>query len=78
MLTENEDIVERFIELPYKKKVCFTTVKNSNPCVCHVDFKEKMSNIPLWKIVNNTFARQHMSYYNVLDLLLDGKLTYLN
>ena len=78
MLTENEDIVERFIELPYKKKVCFTTVKNSNPCVCHVDFKEKMSNIPLWKIVNNTFARQHMGYSNVLDLLLDGKLTYLN
>lgn len=75
LLTESERTINEFIQLPYDKKICFTSKQISTPSVCEIKFKNKIPETPLWKIVN-IFARQNLCYYNVLDLLLEGKINY--
>lgn len=75
--TDIPEYAEEFIGLPYNKKICFTPFQHTNPAVCYIDFMDKMPNTPLWAIVNNILAKQVISYYNLLDLLLDGEINLI-
>ena len=74
MYSDKPEILEQFTKLPYKKKICFTTLKYLDPSIHCIEAVESINCIPLWKIVNNFLANNTLCYYDVLDLLLEGKL----
>lgn len=51
MISDNEECIKQFCELPYTYKICFTTCDIMNEAVFHVD-REKYGDLPLWRIVN--------------------------
>lgn len=71
MYTTNEEEVNKFIELPYKKKVCFVPFETSEESLINIHYKnnDELNNKPFWEIVNG-LATGDYKYYDVFDLLL--------
>jgi len=76
MYTENLDIAQEFLKLNYNKKICFVPFKSDEECLCQVEYRNtnEMKHEPFWNIVNG-MARGVYKYYDVLDLIGDGKVT---
>ena len=75
MYTENEEIAEKFLELPYEKKICFVPFMTEESSLCYVNCfnLEKGMNEGLWRKVNKMAARQ-LLYYDDVELLYQGKI----
>lgn len=78
MYTENPDIANEFIKLPYKKKFCFVPFASDEKELIYIEFRNKgeMAKLPFWKIVNGMATGQY-PYYNVCDLLEEGKFNII-
>ena len=79
MYTEDIDLANEFIKLPYKRKVCFVPFNSDEKELIYIEFRNKgdMINVPFWKIVNG-MALGIYPYYDILDLLGEGKFTKLD
>ena len=53
MYTQNYDLAMQFVELPYKKKICFVPFPTDKEALHFVDFyeKEKMKGMPFNKVI---------------------------
>lgn len=76
MFTEEQVEAERFLALPYQKKICFVPFESDEKELVRVDFRNHgcMADVPFWRIVNG-MATGLYPYYDVVDLLNEGKLT---
>lgn len=75
--TEHPDIAHRFAELPYEKKICFVPSGRGGEHIVPINYANQLLEqfkIPFWDVVNQ-IAKGRYQYYNVFDLLLDGKFT---
>ncbi len=72
---ENPHRVEIFMNLPYKRKICFVPYYSDKQGVVSVEYKENniVGELPFWKIVNG-MASGKWHYYDALSLLLDGEV----
>lgn len=79
MYTEEPEFANEFLKLPYKKKFCFVPFARDEKELIHVQFRNKgdMTNLPFWGIVNY-MAWGSFPYYDVWDLLIDGKFSIIN
>lgn len=68
--------IEEFIHLEYKHKICFAPFDYNNDCVLSLkqQSNKALSKKEFWEIVNG-LGRGMYLYYDVFDLLLDGKIT---
>lgn len=67
MYTNDPLVAEEFSELPYEKKICFTSLLKDEGCICNV------SNICGFAVEDvNRIAKGEVFLYNRIDLLLDG------
>lgn len=77
MFTEDRDILEIFDKLDYPKKVCF--VPFESPLHSAVFMRilrcEEMKKVPFWKVVNQS-ASGHFHDYDLIKLLLEGKINH--
>lgn len=71
--TSKREELEQFLSLSYKKKICFVSFESSEDGVVYVDNKEYEGKA-FWECVVFTGDRRYQ-YYNVFDLLLEGKFT---
>ena len=78
MYTDDMRLLKEFDSLSYKKKACFTTVKTNLKSAffldSRIDGNDKEQ--PLWWRVNK-FAEGKFWYYDIFDLLTEGKKTPL-
>lgn len=76
MYTDRLDILERFDNLPYKKKACFVPFKSELKSAYYIDLS--ILNLPIWDAVNRFgYGWNDVWYYDIFDMLLDGKKTPL-
>ena len=73
--TESKKTANAFMQLPYKKKVCFVPFKTEESTLCYVDCydEEKKSSVELGRKVNS-MAQRSLLYYDDVDLLYEGKI----
>lgn len=77
MFTEKIDTVKRFLEMSYDKKILFTSLAIDDDRVVHMDIKNKYPiGMDLWTAINETAKGKFLSY-NVFELMMDGKISYL-
>lgn len=74
MFTQSPSIAAEFADLPYEKKVCFVPFPTNEKSLLYVEYLPKIPNIEFWQ-VNLLLARGDNLYYDVFDLLNDGKIT---
>jgi len=74
MYTEDFDLANEFIKLPYKRKFCFVPFASDEKELIHIEFRNKgnMEKLPFWKSVNGMASGEY-PYYDVLDLVGEGK-----
>ncbi|MBR1728920.1 MAG: DUF1919 domain-containing protein [Selenomonadaceae bacterium] len=75
MYTEREDILDKFDQLPYGKKICFVPFKTNKPSAFYLP-PEIVRGRRFSDAVNDT-ARGPYEIYDLLDILLYGKNTIL-
>ena len=70
--------IERFLCLPYTRKICFVPYNTEEKDVISIPYRniDKFKKKPFWEIVSGT-SNGSFIYYNVFDLLLRGKFTKL-
>ncbi len=61
---DNPELITKFCELPFRHKVCFTSLEYDDPCI----FKVNISEVPLWNVVNG-MASGRYAFYNIFDML---------
>lgn len=74
MYTEDYKEAMEFTKLPYEKKVCFVPFASEDKSLIHIEFRERMADIPFWEIINK-MARGVLPYYDVLDLIEKAEFT---
>ena len=74
--TSTEDILKRFDELPYGKKVCFVPFKSDLDSAWYIDPNILNKEIAFSDIVNGV-ANNVVTCYDLFDMLLYGKKTLL-
>ncbi|MCM3135748.1 hypothetical protein M3629_23505 [Paenibacillus polysaccharolyticus] len=54
MYTEKKDIANRFVELPYRNKVCFVPFEVSEESLLSIHYKnvDELKEVPFWEVVN--------------------------
>ena len=74
LFEEDPAIVERFLALPYEKKVCFVPWESHVDGVISVPYREqeKLKRYPFWEIINN-LALGDFIYYDDVVLLHDNR-----
>jgi uncharacterized protein (DUF1919 family) len=74
MYTENPNEASRFVELPYRNKVCFVPFETSEESLLSIHYKNRseLKEIPFWSVVNG-LATGNYKYYDIFDLLLGSK-----
>nr|WP_244159391.1 DUF1919 domain-containing protein [Paenibacillus polysaccharolyticus] len=74
MHTENANIADQFVELPYKNKVCFVPFETSKESLLTIHYKnmDELKEVPFWKVVNG-LATGNYKFYDPLELLLGNK-----
>ena len=76
MQTEEYEILERFDKLPYKKKACFVSFESPLESAFYIDTKESGLSLP--DTINRSgYGWNDKWYYDLFDLLLEGKKTPL-
>lgn len=72
---EDPQRVDAFMKLPYEKKICFVPYRSNQEGIVSIEYRENktMKQKPFWEIVNG-MASGRWDYYDVLSLLLDGKI----
>ena len=75
---EDPRVVEKFLCLPYKRKICFVPYYSEEKGLLSIPYRsqEKFKMKPFWEIVNGT-SNGSFIYYDVFDLLLHDKITPL-
>lgn len=75
---ESPDYIEKFLELPYSKKICFIPFYSKKKELVSIPYRKntKLKKLPFWQIVNDT-SNGGFIYYNVFDLLLHCRFTPL-
>lgn len=70
--TEDPERVDRFLSLPYKKKVCFVPWRTDKEGCLPVPYREqeKLQRYPFWEIINN-LALGDFVLYDDVELLYD-------
>lgn len=64
--------IERFEHIPYKKKVCLTTLDIQKPYILHFNSKYiTFNDISFWQYIQHP-----SSYFDMLELLYSGKIHY--
>ena len=76
MYTEDSNLANEFIKLPYDRKVCFVPFYSDEQELIQIDFRNKgdMVKVPFGEIVNG-MAWGEYPYYDIFDLLGEGKFT---
>ena len=75
METKNLDILEKFDDLPYGKKVCFVPFKSNLDSAFYIDPSTQDEPNFTTMLINYAFGK--IFYYDVFDMLLYGKKTPL-
>ena len=76
MFTDRRDILDRFDKLPYKKKACFVPFETDLESGFYLDLNK--TGLPLWDAMNRFgYGWNDVWYYDLFDLLLEGKKTPL-
>ena len=74
--TDDENVIQEFDKLPIRKKACFTSLRTDYESAFYID--TKISGLPLWDAVNHFgVGWREIYYYDLFDLLLEGKKTPL-
>ena len=76
MYTKNLEIAERFVRLPYEKKICFVPFPTEHKSLMYVDFagRKELEKVPFDVIVNG-MANGAYPYYDPFDLLINGRIS---
>ncbi|MCM1214437.1 MAG: DUF1919 domain-containing protein [Lachnospiraceae bacterium] len=74
MYTEDKDIASQFVKLPYEKKICFVSFPTDEKSLLYIDYMPKIPSFKIWQTVIN-LAGNNLLYYDIFDLLNDGKVT---
>lgn len=75
LFEENPELVKKFLELPYEKKVCFVPWPTDEPGLIYVPWREKENlrkRYEMWEMMNN-IALGHFVLYDDVELLHDCK-----
>ena len=75
MFTENEEILKKFAELPYQKKVCFVPFESKYECACTIRCADRKPEEPFWRLVNG-IPRGIYSDYDIISLLNSGRVNH--
>lgn len=79
MVTERQDMAEQFEELPYEKKVCFTSFPTDLPSAMYVKpygvCTEHLGRGLFWERING-MASEKYPFYDVYELLVHGRKCY--
>ena len=75
MYTEDPEVLKKFDELPYGKKVCFVPFKSNLDSAFYIN-RDLKPEEQFWRIVNLS-AYGDLFYYDPFDMLLYGKKTQL-
>lgn len=69
---ESPELINQFLALPYKKKVCFVPFHAQEPGILSVPYRdqESLRHYPFWEIVNN-LALGDFILYDDVELLYD-------
>lgn len=78
MYTEDFDLANEFIKLPYKRKFCFVPFASDEKELIHIEFRNKddMAKLPFYSIVSGMATGQY-PYYDVWDLIGEGKFNII-
>jgi len=76
MQTEERELAEEFLQLPYKKKICFVPFESNEDSLMYVPFfdKPEVENLSFSRITN-MMANGAFPYYDVFDLIEYAKFT---
>lgn len=74
-ITDNKESVDKFVELPYKKKICICPFDYNNECVFKLDLDAFGIG---WFLQVLLVFENKMPTLNLLDLLHDAKAVLLN
>lgn len=76
---EDQELAHEFSKLPYKRKVCFVTFPANEPSLVYIDYKKSgvLKEKLFYEIVNG-MARGDYLYYDVFQLLSDGKVNVVS
>ena len=77
MYTEDYQDAEQFDSLPYDKKVCFVPFESrlQSSCTLQIASRKAMRDMKWWGMVNYT-VMGHFHDYNLIDLLLEGRINH--
>lgn len=69
---EDQRLIDRFLDLPYEKKVCFVPWETDRPGCLPVPYREqeRLQRYPFWEILNN-LALGDFVLYDDVELLHD-------
>jgi len=76
MYSEDENVIEQFCELPYRKKIVFTPCKLNLPGVYTIDV-DKINPKSNAKDISFGIAKQRYKYIDMMELLLTGEIVEL-
>lgn len=74
MHTDSEEVAEKFSQLPFNNKICFTSFKTDIRDCFHLPVAEKITDVPYRWVVTGV-ARGIYQYYDPWDLLINNKIT---
>lgn len=77
MYSDNLDCIEKFAKLPFKKKVCFTSLHVDIPNAFYVPLEKVGSGKSLWQVVNGSAVGKY-KLYDLIEMLNNGDAIYTN
>lgn len=71
--SEDPGMVERFLRLPYKRKICLVPWESKDPGIISVPYKEKdaLKDLEFWYVANK-IALGDLTLYDPIELLFSG------
>lgn len=74
MHTDSEEAAEKFSQMPFEDKICFTSFKTDIPNCFYLPVIDNITDVPYRWVVTGV-AKGIYQYYDPWDLLLDKKIT---
>lgn len=75
MCTESKNILDKFSDLHYMKKVCFVPFESSYSSACTLKFACKKPDLPFWYCTNQ-ILRGTFNDYDIIPLLNSGEVNH--
>lgn len=71
MYTEEKEVAKKFMDLPYKNKVCFVPFETKEESLFFIDYRNypELENMGFARLVNQ-IAKGAYQYYDVIELLM--------